>query len=142
MIHEVEELNKEDYYLLGKELNDNFIKMYNIDTVLMQNYNEIYGYFLDNKLIGFIHIIISFDEADIVNIIVNKDYRNLGIGSKLIDYCIEKHDLKALNLEVKENNPAVSFYEKKGFKIMRKIPNYYKDCDAYFMKKRIGDINE
>ena len=137
MIHELIEQDKEDYYLLGKELNDNFIKMYNINYVLMQDYNKIYGYYLDNKLIGFIHILISFDEADIINIVVNKEYRNLGIGSKLINYCIEKHQFKALNLEVKENNPAVSFYEKIGFKIMRKIPKYYKDADAYFMKKVI-----
>ena len=137
MIVELDNKLKDRYYQLGKEINDNFEKMYNLDATLIKEYNKIYGYVINDNLIGFIHIQISYDEADIVNIVVDKNYRMIGIGSKLIDFSIKKHALKALNLEVKKNNPAVSFYEKLGFKIMRKIPNYYKDCDAYFMKKVI-----
>ena len=92
---------------------------------------------IDNKLSGFIHIQQSFDEADIINIITCKQYRNQHIATKLIDYCIEKHNLKALNLEVNINNPAVNFYLKNGFKIIRKIPKYYNNDDAYFMKRVI-----
>ncbi len=137
MIVEVDDKLKNDYYNLGKELNNDFIKMFNLDNILLNDYNKVYGYVIDDKLIGFIHLQISFDEADIVNIVVDKKFRKIGIGRKLIDYSIKKHAFKALNLEVKENNPAVAFYEKLGFKIMRKIPKYYKDLDAYFMKKVI-----
>ena len=80
---------------------------------------------------------LHFDEADIINIITCKQYRNQHIATKLIDYCIEKHNLKALNLEVNINNPAVNFYLKNGFKIIRKIPKYYNNDDAYFMKRVI-----
>ena len=60
------------------------------------------------------------------------------VGSKLIDYCINKYHFKALNLEVNINNPAVLFYQNLGFKIVRKIPNYYNNSDAYFMKMIIN----
>lgn len=129
---------KTDYDRLGYKLNSNFAYLFNLKETLNKPYNYIYGYYEDNILVGFIHIILTSNEADIINIVVDDYYRKKGIGSKLIDYCLKKHDLKALNLEVKENNSAVDFYKKLGFKIVRKIPKYYHDQDALFMKKVIG----
>ena len=137
----IRELTLDDnltYLNFGRELSPNFIKSYDLKYVLLQDYNKVYGYFLNDNLVGFIHIQISIDEADIVNIIVEEKHRCLGIGRKLIDYVIEKHNLKALNLEVREDNSAINFYEKLGFKIYRTIPNYYSDkTNAKFMKKVI-----
>lgn len=139
----IRELTLEDnlaYLNLGKELSPSFMKSYDLKYVLVQEYNKVYGYFLNDVLVGFIHIQISIDEADIVNIIVEEKHRFLGIGRKLIEYVIEKHDLKALNLEVREDNNAINFYEKLDFKIYRTIPNYYSDkTNAKFMKKVIID---
>ena len=139
MIDKVTDDYINDYYRLGYKLNTNFSYLFDLNEVLNKPYNEVYGYFLDNKLVGFIHILIMVDEADIINIIVDDYYRKKGIGSKLIDYCLKKYDLKALNLEVKENNSAIDFYQKLGFKTVRKIPNYYHDQDALFMKKIINN---
>ena len=126
-----------DYYHLGSKLNDNFTYLFNLEQTLNKPYNYIYGYFENNKLLGFIHIILTIDEADIVNIVVDDYYRKKGIGKKLVEYTIKKFNLKALNLEVRQSNDAVNFYQKMGFKIIRKIPNYYHNEDAYFMKKVI-----
>ena len=126
-----------DYYHLGSKLNDNFTYLFNLEQTLNKPYNYIYGYFENNKLLGFIHIILTIDEADIVNIVVDDYYRKKGIGKKLVEYTIKKFNLKALNLEVRQSNEAVIFYQKMGFKIVRKIPNYYHNEDAYFMKKTI-----
>ena len=126
-----------DYYHLGSKLNDNFTYLFNLEQTLNKPYNYIYGYFENNKLLGFIHIILTIDEADIVNIVVDDYYRKKGIGKKLVEYTIKKFNLKALNLEVRQSNEAVIFYQKMGFKIVRKIPNYYHNEDAYFMKKKI-----
>ena len=126
-----------DYYHLGSKLNDNFTYLFNLEQTLNKPYNYIYGYFENNKLLGFIHIILTIDEADIVNIVVDDYYRKKGIGKKLVEYIIKKFNLKALNLEVRQSNDAVNFYQKMGFKIIRKIPNYYHNEDAYFMKKVI-----
>ena len=137
MISEITLSYNDDYLRLGKELNNDFEKLFKLDDVLSKDYNKVYGYIENNKLLGFIHLQISIDEADIINIVVDEKYRRRHIASKLIDYSIKKHDLKALNIEVKENNPAVSFYQKIGFKTLRIIPRYYNDQDAYFMKKVI-----
>ncbi len=126
-----------DYYHLGSKLNDNFTYLFNLEQTLNKPYNYIYGYFENKKLLGFIHIILTIDEADIVNIVVDDYYRKKGIGKKLVEYTIKKFNLKALNLEVRQSNEAVIFYQKMGFKIVRKIPNYYHNEDAYFMKKTI-----
>ena len=81
---------------------------------------------------------ISFDEADIVDIIVQKEYRNQGIGSSLINYSIKENKLKKLNLEVKESNiNAIRFYESLNFKKIRTIKKYYGNENAYFMIKMI-----
>ena len=137
MISKISLANEKEYNELGQELNENFSKIFDLNNELSKNYSHIYVYQIDNKLSGFIHIQQSFDEDDIINIITCKQYRNQHIATKLIDYCIEKHNLKALNLEVNINNPAVNFYLKNGFKIIRKIPKYYNNNDAYFMKRVI-----
>lgn len=124
-----------DYNRLGYKLNSNFSYLFNLEDTLKKPYNEIYGYYHNNKLVGFIHILLTVDEADIVNIVVDDYYQKKGIGSKLIDYCIKRFDLKAINIEVRESNSAICFYQKMGFKIVRKIHNYYHNEDALFMKK-------
>lgn len=127
------------YNDLGQELNINFNKLFNLNDILNKKYNSIYVYCENEIVLGFIHIQISIDEADIINIAVDKRYRCQHIGSKLIDYAIGQKKLKALNIEVRTKNPAVKFYEKIGFNIIRTIQNYYENDNAYFMKKVINN---
>ncbi len=58
-----------------------------------------------------------------MNIVVRKDKRNLGIGSKLLEEILKlSNELKAktITLEVNENNlPAIKLYQKYGFQKMR-----------------------
>lgn len=137
MIDKVKLEHINEYNHLGHKLNENFSYLFNLEENINKPYNYIYGYFQNDKLIGFIHILLTIDEADIINIVVDDYYRKKGIGKKLIEYCIKKHDLKALNIEVRQSNEAVNFYQKMGFKMVRRIPNYYHDEDALFMKKVI-----
>lgn len=125
------------YNELGFTLNYNFKELFNLENTLKYDYNKIYVYEENNQVQAFIHIKISFDEADIINIVVDKLYRRKKIGTKLIDYVINEFKLKELNIEVRKSNPAVSFYLNNDFKIIREIPKYYGSEDAYFMKKVI-----
>lgn len=125
------------YNKLGKELNKDFSNLFDLNKELNNKYNKIYVYDLDGLIIGFIHIIVSFDVADIINIVVDQKYRNKGYGKELIDYVIKNNNLEELNIEVRKSNKAVNFYLNNGFKIIREIPNYYNNEDAYFMKKVI-----
>ena len=138
MIKEIDIGDKQSIYTLGKELNPKYISLYDIDEILKDKNQIFYGYYEDNNIIGFIHLTISFDEADIVNVIVQKQYRNQGIGSSLISHSIKENKLQKLNLEVKEsNNNAIKFYENLGFKKIRIIKNYYGNENAFFMVKML-----
>lgn len=122
---------------LGQELNINFKKLFDINSIINDNNQRLYGYFLHDKLIGFLHLTVSFEEADIVNVIIQKEYRHRGIGTELINYAVKQDNLAKLNLEVRESNKnAIAFYQKLGFKEIRIIKNYYQQENAIFMVKK------
>ena len=135
MIRKIRLDDNDAYLKLGSYISSDFSHLYNLESIINKKYNYIYVYEDNNIVKGFIHIQVSFDEADLINIATLSDYRRNGIGKSLVDYVMNKHKLKYLNLEVNVLNEAVKFYKDLGFQIIRLIPNYYKDGDAYFMKK-------
>lgn len=125
-------------YKLGAQLNINYAKLNKLDDIINDNNQKVYVYIISNNVVGFLHITISFDEADIVDIITSKEYRNHGIGNSLISYAIKDNNLKKINLEVRESNKiAIEFYQKMNFKKVRIIKKYYGSEDAFFMVKEI-----
>ena len=94
-----------------------------------------------NEIIGFAGIKIIIDEADIMNIVVKKSYRNNGIGSLLLENLIlisNKKNLNFINLEVDcKNTIAINLYKKFGFEEISLRKNYYKNNDAIIMKKKL-----
>lgn len=125
-------------YKLGAQLNINYAKLNKLDDIINDNNQKVYVYIINNNIVGFLHITISFDEADIVDIITSKEYRNHGIGNSLISYAIKDNNLKKINLEVRESNKiAIEFYQKMNFKKVRIIKKYYGSEDAFFMVKEI-----
>lgn len=125
-------------YKLGAQLNINYTKLNKLDDIVNDNNQKVYVYIINNNVVGFLHITISFDEADIVDIITSEEYRNHGIGNSLISYAIKDNNLKKINLEVRESNKiAIEFYQKMNFKKVRIIKKYYGTEDAFFMVKEI-----
>lgn len=94
-----------------------------------------------NEIIGFAGIKIIIDEADIMNIVVKKSYRNNGIGSLLLENLIlisNKKNLNFINLEVDcKNTIAINLYKKFGFEEISLRKNYYKNNDAIIMQKKL-----
>jgi ribosomal-protein-alanine N-acetyltransferase len=129
---------------LGKELNDNFNNLFILDDLLNSEYDRVYGYYLDNILIGFIHINILYENMDIINIIIDKEYRNKGYGKELLDYVISSNkDINSIMLEVREsNNNAIDFYKKNNFKIINVRKNYYGNENALIMKRDVNNEKE
>jgi len=80
----------------------------------------------DQKIVGFIEMRIFTDFVEgspiaiITNLIVEKNYRKLGIGSKLIERTIEDAEKQnAIEIHVWtefDNQQAINFYTKHGFK--------------------------
>jgi ribosomal-protein-alanine N-acetyltransferase len=116
---------------------------YNILKEEIENQNS---YFIVAKsenetIVGFAGIKVILDEADIMNIVVHKDFRNKKIGSQLLEQLLlysKQNNIKSINLEVNElNSNAIALYKKFGFKQIAIRKKYYNDNDAIIMKKEI-----
>lgn len=112
-------------------------------SILKDELSSTNSYYLvaksDNEILGFAGIKYVINEADIMNIVVKKSKRKLGIGSLLLKNIIElckKLNISTLFLEVNEENiPAISLYKKFGFEKIGFRKNYYKENNAIVMKK-------
>ena len=97
----------------------------------------------DGEILAFYIASHILDEVEIFTIAVDKNYQNLGIGSKLLDHLISRakdDDIKEIWLEVStKNEAAISLYKKFDFKVMGLRKNYYQKLgeDAYNMMKEI-----
>lgn len=122
---------------LGLQLNSNFSNLYNLSKIIESQYDYVYGYYLDDKLVGFIHVTKLYETMDIVNVVVDREVRKQGIATKLINYVIDLFDdIDNVMLEVNENNiPAISLYKKNNFEIINKRNNYYGSDAALIMKR-------
>lgn len=139
MIKEVVLEDKEKYFELGSLINTNFAKLYNLEDILKDKYDKVYGYYEDTKLVGFIHIKVLYETIEIINIVVMPNYRRRGIASMLIEYIISNiNDVKEILLEVNENNKsAISVYNKNGFKVISERKRYYNYDTALVMKRDV-----
>ena len=97
---------------LGIQVNSNFVNLFSLNDILNSEFDYVYGYYLDSKLVGFIHLNKMYENIDIVNIVVDKDYRRKGIGNSLLKYVINLFDdVTGIMLEVNEHNEsAINLY--------------------------------
>ena len=96
----------------------------------------------ENTIVGFAGLKVILDEADIMNIVVKKDFRHNGIGSFLLENLINYSkdlNLKTITLEVNENNlSAIRLYDKFSFDKLGIRKNYYDGkSDAIIMSKKL-----
>lgn len=74
----------------------------------------IYSYLYKNEIIGFIGLVDGY----IAGIFILKNFRSLGIGTKLLDATKEQNDNLTLSV-FKKNKQAVKFYQKNGFTVLQ-----------------------
>ena len=116
----------------------NLIKELEANTFLSH-----FVYEKDGEILAFYIASHILDEVEIFTIAVDRNYQNLGIGSKLLDHLIgwaKDDDIKEIWLEVStKNDAAISLYKKFDFKVMGLRKNYYQKLgeDAYNMMKEI-----
>ena len=95
----------------------------------------------DGAVIGYVGAQIVPDEADMMNLAVDAQYRRQGIGKALVEHLIaslQERMVRSLTLEVRVSNaPAVSLYEGMGFLTVGRRPNYYQKPkeDAWILRK-------
>lgn len=123
---------------IGLQIKDNFEEIYKINEFIQNEYARIYVFELDNKVIGFIQIEEHYEITDIINIAVDKEYQNKGIGEMLITYLFSTTSAEKVLLEVKEsNNSAIHLYTKCGFKEINRRKKYYGTDDAIIMERSL-----
>ena len=97
---------------------------------------------LNNEIVGFGGIKIVLDSADIMNIVVKKNFRNLGIGTSILNEIIalcSSLNLSSITLEVrKDNEYAISLYKNFGFETLGVRKKYYNGIDGFIMEKKIA----
>ena len=96
------------------------------------------------KIIGFI-IVLEQERStlNIINFLIEDDYRNMGLGSYLLNYVLleakKSKIFKRIILNVRTSNlRALKLYKNYNFRIIREIDNYYcKGDNAYLMELKL-----
>ena len=94
---------------LGLTIHSNFTNIYDFES-LNEGVNKTYVIKDNDILVGFIHIQVLVDETDIIDIVINSNYRRKGYGSKLLNYVFDTYNDKKFILDVSsENKNALAF---------------------------------
>lgn len=79
--------------------------------------------------VGFLLSRAAPGEEELLLIGVIPEYRDLGLGTVLVKRflkCAQERGADHVFLEMRHNNPAMSFYKRNGFEPIGKRPNYYR----------------
>ena len=141
MIKDLQINDLDRFVYLGNLIKKGFEKTYILVDILKDINSELKGYYINEVLVGFIHIIKSVDSIDVINIVVDNDCRRKGIASKLIEYILLENDNKYdYFLEVRESNEAaINLYKKYNFEIVNIRKKYYGNENALLMKRGVHE---
>ncbi|MGV9173466.1 MAG: GNAT family N-acetyltransferase [Promethearchaeia archaeon] len=99
------------------------------------------GIFIKKKIIGFIIVAKDRkDRANITNFLIAQRFQNQGYGSNLLKETIKRirkaPNIKSIVLNVHiDNERAIRVYENFGFRIEKKIKEYYEDGKSAFLMR-------
>jgi ribosomal-protein-alanine N-acetyltransferase len=141
---EIFEMTLSDLNSIKSILNSDFDDFWNYNIFKSELENENSKYIiakLDNIVVGFAGFTILYDEADITNIVVNKNYRHIGIGSAMLKELITlatSLNISVLNLEVNSSNLfAIDLYKNFSFYQCGLRKKYYNNSDDAILMKLI-----
>ncbi len=129
----VQEKDLEQIYEIEKE---NFRFCWSKNYILLniklpESFRKFYVAKVDDEVVGYVVCWLSDETAHIHNISVKKDYQNVGVGSKILNFLIEKLkkiNIKTIVLEVRISNfSAINLYKKFGFKDVIIKEKFYPD---------------
>ena len=142
LIRKAEIIDSEKIYGLDSTEKDS----YSLDTITsMISADNSYTLVVEDNgsIIGYINFSIAIDEAELIKIVVDGNYRRCGIASSLISSAIEalkEQGVKIIFLEVRiDNTPAKNLYEKSGFVKYFTREKYYNGIDADLYRLKLND---
>lgn len=126
--------------------NESFIKPFKKENFLYElnenPFSRFYKLVIDNEIIGFLLLYVTFDSSSIVQIAIKKDKRNQGFAGFLlqnVEKLLIKEEVSFITLEVRVSNiPARKLYKKLGYEEINIKKGCYEDGeDAIYMVKGI-----
>ena len=111
LINEYEDLTKIDY--------DYVLKW--IYHKIEKHIDEYYKVYLDDICVAYYRFILVDGKMELDDLYVLEAYRNQGIGTKIVQKCINSTDLPVYLYFFRKNYRAVKLYERLGFKIVDEI---------------------
>ena len=128
----IKTMEKSDLDLIKDVINTDFDEFWSYDNILNEIKNENSEFLVciyDNEIIGFGGIRITLDIAELMFIVIRKDFRNQGIAKLLLNTFIQiakENSLSCIQLEVNENNEyAIKLYRDFDFKEVGLRKKYY-----------------
>ena len=139
MIKELTIQDNEKFLYLGGLIKSGFGKTNDLSKILESENEYIVGHYEGDKLVGFLYYSKSFDTIDIIDVVVDEEFRRRGIATGLIRYVVNNYgDINTVFLEVNEKNKAaIEAYEKNGFEVISRRKKYYGKDDALIMKRDV-----
>ena len=98
---------------------------------------------IDGRVVGYVGMMLAYDEGQITNVAVHPDARRQGVGRALMEAITQDscaRGLLQIALEVRESNfAAIALYEQLGFFELGKRPNFYRKPTeaAVIMEKKL-----
>ena len=127
MIEKIDSNNLEKIIDIEKEAFSDFWEISAYKKLFDDYEYEAFIYKTNEITVAYAIFLDMVDVYELIKIAVKKEYRNHGIGYKLLSDSLDLLD-KTVFLEVRENNfSAISLYKKIGFKEINIRKNYYKD---------------
>lgn len=120
----------------------NYFKNNSIDRDFKQNiFSKYFIYKEKSNIISFVNYYDLYDRFEIFYIEVKEEFRNKHIGSKMLEYLIQKgkeKNILNITLEVNvENEFAIKLYSKYDFKKVSIRKKYYNGIDGYLMERKM-----
>ena len=137
MIRELKNTDIEELTKLLINYDKSIENHFNFSSYLSNDLYSQYVYIINDKIVGYVLITVIDDLVEIHLLYVDNLFRNQKIGTKLIDYIINKYSSHRFLLEVAINNYiAIKLYENMNFKKINIRKKYYNDIDAYVMERK------
>ena len=112
-----------------------------VDTTYSNPFSRKIEYVIDNNSVGYLEYSLIYDRMEIDNFLVLDEYRNMGIGTKLLAHLVSlaiNYRVINITLEVRvSNDVAINLYKKFGFREVALRKYYYGDEDGILMEKQV-----
>lgn len=101
-------------------------------------FRKYIGYFVDDKIVGYLIYDVIYNRCEIINIFVKNEFRNRKIATNMLKYLIDfakNNDFYNITLEVRKDNLyAIKLYKNMGFLSVATRTSYYSGIDGILME--------